>query len=145
MGNAIWSERFAGEIAQSLGYARSGHVAEGRDDSSNREVERILSEITEAFRYLPLNKVQLTRNLALFLRGQQLSESPEQNSSGWLRERLQEILEFALFLKGRHGHAQPADESDEWTDEDRRDATLASMQRLDEPFVSTLRWHCKQM
>jgi hypothetical protein len=47
-------------------------------------------------------------------------------------DKLLEAKNFVLSLKERFGYAKPVDCSDEWTDEDRRDFTLASMRRLEE-------------
>jgi hypothetical protein len=42
---------------------------------------------------------------------------------------IRQVIDFALFLQARH--AAPVDYSDEWTDEDLRDATLASLRRFE--------------
>jgi hypothetical protein len=47
-------------------------------------------------------------------------------------DKLLEVKNFVLSLKQQYGYEQPVDCSDEWTDQDRRDFTLASMQNLEE-------------
>ena len=47
-------------------------------------------------------------------------------------DKLLEAKNFVLSLKERYGYEQPVDCSDEWTDEDRQDFTLASLQHLEE-------------
>jgi hypothetical protein len=47
-------------------------------------------------------------------------------------DKLLEAKSFVLSLKEHYGYEKPVDCSGEWTDEDRRDFTLASMQRLEE-------------
>jgi hypothetical protein len=47
-------------------------------------------------------------------------------------DKLVEAKNFVLSLKERYGYDQPVDCSDDWTEDDERDATLASMRRLDE-------------
>jgi hypothetical protein len=42
-----------------------------------------------------------------------------------VRELVQELME-------KHGYDRPTDDSDEWTEEDMREATIASMRRFDE-------------
>jgi hypothetical protein len=42
-------------------------------------------------------------------------------------EKVEEIKKRVLELKKQHGYDEPVDDSDEWTEEDRRDAMIASM------------------
>jgi len=47
-------------------------------------------------------------------------------------DKLEEVRKLVLSLKERHGYQEPVDDSDEWTEEDRQEATLLSLRRLDE-------------
>ncbi len=47
-------------------------------------------------------------------------------------DKLTDVRQYVISLKERHGYDKPVDDSDEWTEEDMRDATQASMKRLDE-------------
>jgi hypothetical protein len=47
-------------------------------------------------------------------------------------DKLEEVRKLVFSLKERHGYEEPTDDSDEWTEEDKRDATLMSLRRLDE-------------
>jgi hypothetical protein len=47
-------------------------------------------------------------------------------------DKLEEVRKLVLSLKERHGYDEPTDDSDEWTDQDRREFTEASLNRLEE-------------
>ncbi len=47
-------------------------------------------------------------------------------------DKLEEVRKLVLSLKERHGYQEPVDDSDESTEEDRQEATLLSLRRLDE-------------
>jgi hypothetical protein len=134
MENAIWSRHFAREVARTLGYPPPEGSADLPGVEEYRaEADGILDEITEAFRYLHANgKIDQALTLARFLRAEDVPLPTGQRSWGWLPQKLREVRDYVLFLRQRYGEEHPADESDEWTDEDRRDCTLASMRRLEE-------------
>ncbi len=47
-------------------------------------------------------------------------------------DKLVEAKNFVLSLKERYGHEKPVDCSDDWTEEDMKDAQIASLRRLDQ-------------
>jgi hypothetical protein len=47
-------------------------------------------------------------------------------------DKVEEIKKLVLELDKQHGYEQPVDDSNEWTEQDLRDATAASMRRLEE-------------
>jgi hypothetical protein len=47
-------------------------------------------------------------------------------------DKLTDVREYVIALKKRYGYDNPIDDSDEWTEEDMRDATEASLRRLEE-------------
>ena len=47
-------------------------------------------------------------------------------------DKVEEVGKLVMSLKERYGYDEPVDDSDEWTDEDREEATLMSLRRLDE-------------
>jgi hypothetical protein len=135
----MWSQRLAEEIARTLGYSEGGldGLRESNDQGQRREAiclvfDEIVGELAEAFRHLPPDKIQWTRDFASFLRGQLAPHGIGPAPGNWLIDKLREVRDFALFLRGRYGYEQPVDESAEWTEEDERDATLASLRRLEE-------------
>jgi hypothetical protein len=134
MENAIWSLHFAREIARILGYP----PPEGSADLPGveeylAEAERIIDEITEAFRYLHRGRaINQALAVAQFLRAQDAPLQTGQRPWGWLPEKLREMRDYVLFLRQRYGADHPADEKDYWTEEDRRECTLASLKRLEE-------------
>jgi hypothetical protein len=132
MENAIWSMHFARQIAQKLGYGPPGAPPAALGIDLGPEPERIVKEMTEAFRYLPPEKIQVAFDFADFLRVHEIDSSPPAHRPSRMAETFREVCDLALFLRSRYGNSQPADEKDYWTDEDRRDLTLASINRWDE-------------
>jgi hypothetical protein len=47
-------------------------------------------------------------------------------------DKLPEVRALVFALKERHGYDEPIDDSDEWTEEDERDFSRATWQRLEE-------------
>jgi len=47
-------------------------------------------------------------------------------------DKVEEVGKLVMSLKEQYGYDEPVDDSDEWTEEDREEATLASLRRLDE-------------
>jgi hypothetical protein len=43
--------------------------------------------------------------------------------------RLLQVREYVLGLKEKYGHSQPVEESEDWSEDDLRDATIASLNR----------------
>jgi hypothetical protein len=43
---------------------------------------------------------------------------------------LEQVKELVLRLRKEHGYDEPIDDSDEWTEEDKREISAASFQRL---------------
>jgi hypothetical protein len=127
----IWSRHFAGEVAKILGFPMPESAPDGRDDTLRQEGERLLAEITEAFRYLPGEPFNWTINFAHFLRAREIGEAGNR-PYGWPVDKLREVREYAQFLRERHGTALPADEKDYWTEEDERDFALQAWNRLEE-------------
>lgn len=120
---AMWSRRFAREVAQSLGI--SG------ESLSDPRVDTLLSELTEEFRYLPIARVNAIDRYASFLRASQEVGTDSATRVRSILGALVEVCELARFLRSRHGYSRPADEDDEWSDEDRRDFARAAWERLD--------------
>lgn len=65
----------------------------------------------------------------------------------WTQERINEIVEalrhlpadrllqardYVVSLKEQYGHCQPIEECEDWSEEDLREATVASLNRLDQ-------------
>lgn len=134
MEHAIWSLHFAREIARALRYPPPEGSADLPSVEEYRaEAERILDEIKEAFRYLHGDgKIKQALDFARFLRTQDVPSDTGQRPWGWLPQKLREVRDYVLFLRQHYGADHPTDESDEWTEEDERDATLASLRRLEE-------------
>jgi hypothetical protein len=134
MENAIWSMHFAREIARILGYPPpEGSADLPGVEEYQAEADRIIDEIKEAFRYLHGgDKINQALDFARFLRTQDVPLQTVQRSWGRLPEKLREVRDYVLFLRQRYGDECPADEKDYWTEEDRRECTLASMKRLEE-------------
>jgi hypothetical protein len=131
MSEPIWSQRFAQDVANVLGCPTTQTLPEGRDEALREEDESLLAEITEHFRYLPLEQVNWVFDLAHFLRAREVDEKVGP-PPGWAVSKLREVCEYLRFLRQRHGSEQPADEKDYWTDEDRQDLQVATWQRLSE-------------
>jgi hypothetical protein len=128
----IWSKRFAEQVAQSLGYPLpEGDPAAG-DVRLLQEADGIIKEITETFRYLPFEQINLTEDFARFLQAQEEKTRSGIRAYAWPIFALRAVRDLAAYLRSRYGTELPADESDDWTDEDRRDAQLAYMRRLEE-------------
>jgi hypothetical protein len=132
MGEPIWSQRFAWGIARSLGWSPPDAVPSSDHGEIWREVEELVGRITEDFRYLPFEQIGWAEDLAQFFRAREAREEQALPPGGWLLSKLREIREYVAFLRTRYGSAQPADESDEWTEEDLRDLSRATWQRLEE-------------
>ncbi len=128
----MWSRRFAHDIAKVLGFLTAETVQDGKDNALRQDGTRVVEEITEHIRYLPLEQVNWTEDMARFLVQMESNGGAEQNSLRWQFAKLRELCAFVAFLRGCYGTEQPADESDEWTDEDRHDFTLDSLRRLEE-------------
>lgn len=47
-------------------------------------------------------------------------------------EKVEEVRRLVIALKESHGYDEPVDDSDEWTEEDERDFTRASLEKLAE-------------
>ena len=129
--NAVWSRRFAQQVAQVLGFPTPETSPDGRDAALRAQGSALMEEITEAFRYLPASQLGAVRNLARFLRESE-GNGPGPLPCGWAVQKLGELRDYAQFLRARHGYPQPADESDEWTEEDERDFAAASARRAEE-------------
>ncbi len=132
MEHAIWSTHFARQVAQRLGYGPPDAPPGAFGIDLGPEAERIVKDMTEAFRYLPPAKIQEALDLASFLRSHVIDGCRTPHRSSWMAEKLQEVYDFALFLKSRYGQTRTADESDYWTEEDRLDAQRAALQHLEE-------------
>jgi len=134
MENAPWSSLFARRIAETVGYGPPGASPGTSAIPSVPEAEKIVEEVTEAFRYLAPEKIQLALDFAEFLRTSKAEghdvTSPVRQS--WEAEKLAEVRDLALFLRSRYGAEQPADEKDYWTEEDRQDAQAEARRRLEE-------------
>jgi hypothetical protein len=130
LSDPIWSRGFARQIAEELGFrVPDGPTGAGTFDF-DPEAERIVEEITEAFRYLPAEKVQYTLDFAEFL-GNKIKSYYLRLDRSFISEKLREVGDLAQMLRTRYGSDQPADEKDHWTEEDQRDLTRAAFQRLD--------------
>jgi hypothetical protein len=128
---AIWSNLFARQVAQKLGYGVPDSAADPTAIVFDAEAEQIAKELCEAFRYLRPEQIRTVTDFADFLRTNRLHGQSVYRPS-WVPALFREVRDLALFLKERYGEDQPADEKDYWTDEDRRDAQLASWRRLEE-------------
>jgi hypothetical protein len=139
METACWSRSFAQRIARVLGYRLANEETGDGTIEWDAQAQSLVEEITQGFRYLPLEKVRLVLDYADFLRSDKIQASYRRTPTAcWVGEKLREIRDLVYFLKGRYGHDQPVDESDFWTDEDRRDFTLQSLARMEndqEPAV----------
>jgi hypothetical protein len=132
MENAIWSSMLARRVAQALGYGVPDVTTEPEAVPYGPEAEAVVGELTETFRYLPLEKVRQALDFAEFLRTEKIVREPPAHRPTWAAEKLSEVRDLALFLRERYGAEQPADEKDYWTEEDQRDFTQASQRRLEE-------------
>jgi len=132
MENAIWSMHFARQVAQKLGYGPPDVPPGALGIDLGSESEGIIKEMTEAFHYLPSEKIQAALDFAGFLRVHEIDACPSPSRASQMAEKLREVCDLAIFLRSRYGTSQPADERDYWTDEDRRDLQLATWRRLQE-------------
>lgn len=132
MEQAIWSMHFARQAAQRLGYGPPDAPPGALGIDLGAEPERIIKEMTEAFRYLPPEKTREVLDFAAFLRAHVIEGCSPLHRPFQMAEKLQEACDLAVFLRGRYGTELPADEKDYWTDEDRRDFTIGSINRWDE-------------
>ncbi len=130
MDTAIWSSLLARRAAEALGYA----VPEAKPGPNaipyGPEAEALVRELTETFRYLPLEKVRQALDFAEFLRTEKIDQEPPAHRPTWAAQKLAEVRDLALFLRERYGEAQPADEKDYWTEEDRQDMQREAWRRL---------------
>src|SRR5271155_806515 len=102
---AMWSRAFARKIGALLGFAATESApAETKEPN---DAEKLLLEITEDLRYLPLAQWNWVEHLTQFLANGKVSPT---ESVGKLRE----IRSYIAFLRSSHGNEQPADEDDEW-------------------------------
>jgi hypothetical protein len=127
----IWSKRFAQDIGKILGFPMPETAPDGQDEKLQQEGMQLVEEVTEDFRYLHGAPVNWVFDLARFL-ARDAEPTKALRPYGWPVEKLRELREYQRFLRQRHGTDQPADESDEWSEEDERDLTLASLQRIEE-------------
>ncbi len=132
MDEPIWSRQFARRVARSLGYRAPDPTGEAGEIDFTPEAERIVEELTEAFRYLPPGPFRHVLDYTEFLRSRQTVECTPGYHPTWALEKLRAVCDLALFLKARHGTDQPADEKDYWTEEDLHDLTLETWKRLEE-------------
>jgi hypothetical protein len=132
--DAPWSSLFARRVAETIGYAPPGATLGADKIPLTVEAEQILHEVTEAFRYLPPKKIQLALDFAAFLRAHGINGGDIALSvrSSEAAKNLNEARDLILFLRSRFGEEEPADEKDYWTEEDRQEATLASLRYAEE-------------
>jgi hypothetical protein len=128
---AIWSSLIARRVAQKLGYGLPDTPADAGAILFDADAEQVAKELCEAFRYLRPEQIRTATDFADFLRTNRLDGAGVHRPT-WVPQMFREVRDLALFLKERYGEDQPADEKDYWTDEDRRDAQLASWRRLEE-------------
>jgi hypothetical protein len=133
MSDAMWSEAFAGQVAEFLGYRAPGAEEPGYV-ALDPEAKRIIAAIAETFRYLPAPQTQTVLDYAEFLHGAKIKGiwAPPEHREAWVAEKLREVGDLALFLRQRYGTERPADEKDHWTEEDERDLTAYSMRIWEE-------------
>jgi hypothetical protein len=132
MENAIWSMHFARQIAQRLGYGPPDAPPGALGIDLGAEPERIIQEMTESFRYLPPEQINLALNYAAFLRAHAIDACHPAQRPFQMAEKLREVCDLTFFLRTRYGTSEPADEKDYWTDEDRREFQEAAWRRLEE-------------
>jgi hypothetical protein len=140
MENAIWSMHLARQVAQKLGYGPPDAPLGALGIDFGPEPEPIVREMTEAFRYLPVGKIQEVLDFASFLRSREIDGCSSSQRPSRMAERLREVCDLVLFLRSRYGNNEPADEKDYWTDEDRREWTLGSINRWDEREAAEGEW-----
>ena len=139
MDEPIWSSLFSRRVAETLGYAFPGAASETDGIPLSIEAEQILHEVTEAFRYLPPEKIQEALDFAAFLQAKiDRSYIPTSFRQKGRAEAFAEVRDLVVFLRSRYGAEQPADEKDYWTDEDRNEAQEEACRRIEErdPYPS---------
>jgi hypothetical protein len=135
MDNVTWSSGFARRIAQTLGYRLPGECGEGSLVDYDSEAERIVGEITGAFRHLPGGKIQCALDFAEFLRAK-IDSSFCPPPAMHVADKLREVRDLVMALRDRHGTDRPADEADYWTEGDERDLSAQTWRnREDDPGV----------
>ncbi len=132
METAIWSSLLARRVAEAIGYAVPETNPGPNAVPYGPEAEALVRELTETFRYLPLEKVRQALDFAEFLRIEKVEQEPPAHRPTWAAEKLAEVRDLALFLRERYGEDQPADEKDYWTEEDRQDMQREAWRRLEE-------------
>ena len=110
MDDACWSRTFAEKIARLLGYRYSEDPGDGAMIDLDSEARSLVEELTEGFRYLPPEKIQLALDFAQFLHVSAIQGPPP--NAAWVKEKLREIRDLVQFLRSRYGYDQPADEKD---------------------------------
>jgi hypothetical protein len=131
MDNACWSRTFAQKIARALGYRLAGAAAGEGTIEWDAQAQMLLDEITQSFRYLPPEKIQLVIDYADFLRSDKAQACVRPAGPAGIAVNFCQARDLACFLKSRYGYDQPADERDFWTDEDRQDFTRQSLSRME--------------
>ena len=131
MENAIWSSMLARRVAETLGYALPDGTPGPDTIPYGPDAEALVRELTETFRYLPLEKIRLAQDFAEFLRAEKVAREAAAQRPTWAALTLSEVRDLALFLREQYGEEQPADEKDYWTEEDRQDMQREVWRRLD--------------